>query len=267
MVFIMNDKTKTYRWLPWAVATGLAIVIGWILTFLPTNWISIVPWQNATEVTNIKAINEFGNGVVDVDPYWNERIKAVTGIIVFFVIGPSLWIFSEIKNQYKTGKDTLKKGFTWYAGSILVIGSLLLFVPGAVTQSLIYNNAIQSTAKGKNANELRIQLAAISFEAAEIYFLPEDKGGAGGNFTIPEENGQTRPISLEDISYRGSFTDNTFVLEPAESDSIITIYGIGHQPGNDTEFTNVNGEKGKLQLSVKVVPNENNILRFKNDNY
>jgi NADH:ubiquinone oxidoreductase subunit 6 (subunit J) len=267
----MSDKTKQYKWLPWAVAAGGAIVLIFLGIYVVSNWMSpsqlITPWESARAVDSIRAINEFSSGVTDTGTYWDKRIPALISLIVLFIIGPSLWVFSELRNQSKEDSENeLKKGSVWYIGVMIVIAGLLYAVPVTIIKGVVFQNTWESAAKNENADELRRQLSTLAFDAYEKYYLPHDLGGGAKSFqSIPGDDGNLRNIRLADLENYNSETKNYYMLAPLESDSVIKIYGVGNKQGDDTNFENADGQQGKIQISVEIAPPAD--FKFMNSNY
>lgn len=264
----MNEQIKYYRLLPWAVAAVIVVAVISGASFFNLNWLyisSLAPWENAQSIDTIRAINEFGEGIPDTAVYWEGRIAALAGLIVLFVIGPSLWIYSEIQNQAKeilSRDDELKKGFVWYAGVIIVIVGLLYAIPVTAVKGYQFQNTWDSAAKNRNINELRRDLTKLAFDAAELYYLSYSDE-AGSFHTISGKDGTERSVTLEDLdSYtRIDGSKNSYIMVPLQSDSLVTIYGVGYEQGPDPEFENANGEVGKLQVTVEIDPT-NGIFKF-----
>lgn len=265
----MSEQTKFYRMLPWAVAAVLVIAVISAASYFSFSWLniySLTPWENAQSIDTVRAINEFGDGIPDTAVYWEGRIAALAGLIVLFVIGPSLWIYSEIQNQAKkitSRDDELKKGFGWYAGVMIIIAGLLYVVPVTAVKGYQFQHTWDSAAKNRNMDELRSQLTKLAFDAAEQYYLSFDSDKKGGFHTIADKDGTKGPITLRDLDNfaRVENTKNSFVLAPLQSDSVITIYGVGYEEGPDPEFKNANGAQGMLQVAVEVHP-ANGIFKF-----
>lgn len=269
----MSEQTKIYRLLPWAVATVIVIAVISAASYFNFSWpniYSLTPWENAQGVDTARAINEFGEGILDSAAYWESRVAILAGLIVLFVVGPSLWIFSEIQNQAKevsSRNDELKKGTVWYAGVMIVIAGLIYAVPVTAMKGFQFQNIWESAEKSRNLDELRSGLTTLAFDAAELYYLSHSADGEGGFYAISGKDGEPGKISLEDMeSYTNlAKSENSYVLAPVESDSVITIYGVGYKQGTYTDFENANGEQGKVQLAIKVVP-EDEIVQWSNNN-
>ncbi|MDZ7716856.1 MAG: hypothetical protein U5J95_11650 [Balneolaceae bacterium] len=147
----MNEQTKSYSWLPWLISISIIVLIGTLASYYSWNWYRYVldPWTAANGLATIVAINEFGQGIADVGPHWEYRLQALASLITIFVIGPSLWIYGELKNEKKSADDEahLKKGFVWYVGAILICGGLVFAVPATITKGIVFNNTWESAAQ------------------------------------------------------------------------------------------------------------------------
>lgn len=265
----MREEIKFYKVLPWAVATFIIIAGIFTTSFFNLNWIniySLAPWDKAQGVETLRAINEFDEGIHDMAAYWESRIAALTGLVVLFVIGPSLWVYSEIQNQSKENSsrdDELKKGMVWYVGVMIVIAGLLYAVPVTAVKAYHFQNIWESAAKNRNIDELRSGLTRLAFDAAEQYYLSYETGTKRGFYTI--QSG--KPISAPDLDNYPQLerSENAYVLAPIESDSLLIMYGVGYHRGPDPDFENANGDQGKLQLAVEVNP-KTGIYNFVNEN-
>lgn len=260
----MNEQTKIYYWLPWAIAILVGMILFWGLGYIGLKW-PIGIWEIAKGVDTIRAINEFGNGNLDTGAYLEQRLIAFSGLIIFFVLGPSLWIYGELqyeKRDISKPGDRLKKGPFWYAGVILVVFGLNYSIPGTVMKAYYFNKTWEGADESRNIDRIRSQLFTLATDAAEHYYL-SFKGGKEGGFI---EDG--REFSLEQLENFSRDTQNEYVLAPVDSDSVITIYGIGYNDGAKSDFVNANGDSGKVQLAVKVRP-ESKLVDFshKNTNY
>lgn len=260
----MSDKTKQYWWLPWAVAIASAIAIGIILTrIIPHNWFA--PWSIAQSLASVIGLNEFGAGFVPMPSYWSWKAASLVSIILTIVLGPSLWIYAEIKNQSddsETG-DPLRKGLVWYMGVILVVFSLQI-VPSTVIK--MSQNKKAEIAEIGNRDKLYSTLTRLGYDAVEKFYLPQHLGGGSQSFTaIKDKNGGLRPIKMTDLESYNPDLKNSYLLAPVKSDSLIKIIGVGHQPGPNPKFKNANGQQGKLQVALEVAPPES--FRFVNPNW
>jgi len=251
----MSELTKqpnSYNWLPWAIAISIVVLITVsiaLLDMVPNN-IGLMPWDRASGVDTVRAINEFSDGTIDMGTYWEARWWALGGMILFFIIGPSMWIFSEIKNEKKPIRSNgLSKGPVWYVGVVLVALAFLYAVPITAVKAYVFQNTWENADKSRKADQIRGDLLTMGLELSERYYLSD---------------GKVETLKLENIN-GSSNAAYTYVLEKDKEDSVITIYGIGNINVGDPEFDNVNGQKGKMQLALEVQPH-GEIIRFVNEN-
>lgn len=256
----MSDKIKKYRLLPWAIAVAVVLGIG-LLGSNYANWYILDPWNSAKTVVTMLSIDAFSAGVDystfvqdAVAPYWNYRLTAFASILLTFVIGPSLWMYAEIKNQNSSCEDVLKKGISWYVGVIIVVASLQV-VPTTFIKGVVFENTWNSAAESKVKDQLRSDLMKLGYEALEFYHLPHDKGGGGNSFHKRLSNSDKRsPIQLADLKQGVQLSGNSYVLDVADSDSMITIRGVGTEPGNTANFNDADGGEGSVEMAVQVKP-------------
>jgi hypothetical protein len=260
----MSGQTKLSRLLPWLIALAVALGLAVLASYFQNRWLLTSPWLFAEMVATEIAIDGFRNNPVAMDTYDLPRLQALSGLLFLLVIGPSLWLYGEIKNR--KSEDKLKKGVSWYAGAVIVIAGLLIVVPGSIFRGISFHGAWESAAVSENKDVLRMELSRMAYDASDLYHLPRDFGGAEGDFrSIPGESDSLHAVQLSDLKSFDAASSNSFVLAPVESDSAIIIYGIGHKPGPDPDFENANGEQGKLQMAVEVTPS-GRIVTFVEEN-
>ncbi len=258
----MSEQTKIYFWLPWAIAISFGLILFWGLEYVGLKW-PIGIWEIAQGVDTIRAINEFGSGILDMGAYREQRLIAFSGLILFFVLGPGLWIISEIRNEkreVRKPEDRLKKGPFWYVGVILVVIGLNYAIPATVMKAYYFNNTWESAEESRNIDKIRDQLFTLASGAAEHYYLSFKNGEEGGFI-----NDQGK-FSLQQLESYDSDTQNEYVLAPIQSDSVLIIYGVGYTPGAKPDFENANGDSGKVQLAVEVRPENEKLIEFTHKN-
>lgn len=252
----MKEKTKNYKWLPWALAIAVAATIGMLMAkYNYSHWHLLEPWSDAEGLVTKLAISTF-QGMSEVGHHWDARVYAMLGMVLSFIIGPSLWIYAEIKHQVDN-EGSIKsqnKGAVWYIGIVVVMLSLQV-VPSAIMKVVVSQDSKESIAASKNEDELRMGLMRLGLEAYERYYLPHEFGGGAQNFrSIPTVDNDMRAISLTDLENYDESAHNSYQLAPVKSDSVIAIYGVGYKSGPDPVFKNINGQKGRLQMGIEVTP-------------
>lgn len=253
----MSDRIKGYKWLPWAIAVVIVIAVA-IVGSSYTNWYILEPWSPAASLITEMSIDAFSAGqdfntfIQDAESYWDFRLSVLAVIVLTFVIGPSLWIYAEIKNEHTESEDVLKKGLAWYVGVILVISSLQV-VPTTVIKGMVFQNIWNRAAQSENKDQLKSDLMKMGYQALEIYHLPTDKGGGDGSFQKMDRD-DFRSLELSDLKNEVQLSGNSYVLETVHPDSLLKIHAIGDKEGSNTDFENADGNEGKVELTLNVKP-------------
>lgn len=256
----MNGKIKKYRLLPWAVAVVVVLGIG-VLGSNYTNWYILEPWNSAKTVVTMLSIDAFSAGMdystyvqEAVAPYWNYRLTAFASILLTFVIGPSLWVYAEIKNQNSSSEDVLKKGIAWYVGVILVVASLQV-VPTTFIKGIVFQNTWDSAAESKAKDQLRSDLLKLGYKALEFYHLPNDKGGGGSSFLKRSTNSvEESAIQITDLKQDVRLSGNAYMVEIPDPDSMIIIRGVNTKTGGASDFNSTDADQEKIEIALQVTP-------------
>lgn len=265
----MSESTRKshYGWLPWALAVALTVLIITVTVFYDSmygHWLSLhnyMPWENAKRIDTIRAINEFSEGIADSGSYWEIRIASLVGILLLFVVGPTLWMYGE--SSKKTGnKGSSQKGLAWFSGVVLVMLGLIYAVSSTVIKTSLYQDSWENAAKSRNIDQLRGELTTLAFDIAEVYYLSQNNNSALESGVVKRFlDFKLNQSDLQSLENFPEASPNDFVLSEMESDSSLILYGIGNKEGPDPEFENANGEKGKIQLAVRLDP-ESDIYEF-----
>lgn len=238
--------------LPWAVATALAAAIVVILVYFDIPWLEqmrLLPWETARTIDTVRAINEFSDGLADMGPYWEGRLGALAGLLLVFVVGPTLWICSEAINEKREAADEddeLKKGFLWYVGAVIMIGGLLYAIPMTAVKGYYFQDMWESAERSRSVDQVRSELMSLAFEVAEQHYLRRASEGIG----------TSGGVDLKKLESFPEGSENVFIIERGDTDSVWTIYGITPFEGSDTGFKNADGRSGRIQLAVEVKPDE-----------
>lgn len=252
----MSGKTKKYRWLPWAIVAAMVLGIG-ALGSNYANWYILEPWNSAKTVVTLLSIDAFSAGVDystfvqdATAPYWNLRLSAFAAILLTFVVGPSLWVYAEIKNQDRESEDVLKKSVAWYVGVMLVVASLQV-VSTTVIKGVVFQNTWKSTAENKAKDVLRSDLLRLGYDALERYHLPHRYGGGAGSFEVAQANGEASSLQLSDLESYSQIERNAYAIVPTKSDSVIRIRGTSDYLKTDID---VAVPDAAVQIDLVVIP-------------
>lgn len=252
----MSEKTKNIDWLPWAVSFSVVMAIALVITYFNWDGYFTPPWVVANGVSDIIAVESFKTSIFEEQVFSGKVLQAFLGLVFLFVVGPSLWIFSEIRNESRDEEDELNKGTLWYVGTPIIIFGLITAVVGTAVNGFIFQNIWEQAEVNKNEDKIRTQLVKLGFDAYQLYYLPAEMGGGDGSFQVTTENGTMRPIKLDDLEHYNDSLANSYVLKSPDSTGTLTIYGIGNQESRDPNLKNMNDDMGRGQLSVDVFPGD-----------
>lgn len=253
----MKEKTKKSVWIPLGIVVAITVLI--LMTAHLFEWwlITITPWHAAERVSTLLSIQEFQDGVTGHLPYWSERLTALGGIILIFVLGPSIWLAAEIKESreslYAAGATSKRIG--WYAGLVVMLFGIILSVFSIINNIDKYYTFKDDVVSSRSKDEIRMRVTRMANEALRLSMLPHERGGGNGTFTIIRRGDLKRPVKLTDLSsYPGkSGSQYDYILHEVKPDTL-TIVGVGHLEGEDADFKNVNGKTGRIQIAVQVTP-------------
>lgn len=252
----MSEKTKSIAWLPWVVSFSVVMALAFVITYFNWDGYFTPPWTVADGVSTMIAIESFETGIFEEQVFTGKVLQAFLGLVFLFIVGPSLWILSEIRNNGRDEEDELNKGAIWYVGTVIVVFGLITAVAGTAVNGFVFQNTWERTKVSENQDEIRTQLVKLGFDAYQLYYLPAEMGGGDGSFQVTRENGTMRPIQLDDLKHYSDSLSNSYVLKSPDSTSALTIYGIGTQKSGEPDRKNINGEKGRVQLAVDVLPGD-----------
>jgi len=254
----MKEKTEKSGWIPLGIAVAITIMVLLAIHLFEWRRIGITPWQAAEEVSTRLSIQEFQDGTTRQLPYWSERLNALGGIILIFVLGPSIWLAAEIKESKKSShtEGTSAKSIGWYTGLVVMLFGIVLSVFGIIKNIDMYYTLKDSVASSRSEDEIRMHVTRMANEALRLSMLPHERGGGNGTFTRVRSGDLFRPVKLTDLpSYQGdSGSHYDYVFHEVKPDTL-TIVGVGHLEGEDPEFKNANGKTGRIQVAVQVTPN------------
>lgn len=253
----MKEKTKKSGWVPLGIAVAITVLVLLVAHLFEWRRLTVTPWHSALGVSTMLSIQEFQDGVTGQLPYWSERLNALGGIILIFVLGPSLWLAAEIQdsNESTHADGTTGKRVGWYAGLVVMLFGIILSVFSIIGNINKYYTLKDGVVSSRSKDEIRMRVTRMANEALRLSMLPHERGGGNGTFTRVRSSDLFRPVKLTDLpSYQGdSGSQYDYVLHEVKPDTL-TIVGVGHLEGVDPDFKNVNGKNGRIQIAVQVTP-------------
>ncbi|HKI44996.1 MAG TPA: hypothetical protein VKA08_06625 [Balneolales bacterium] len=262
----MSEQTdQNYWWLPWVLACAGVILIGLTISLIHPDriyWNSLNPWENAYITSVYGAIQIFGSSFgssIPTEFILKERLLILAGILVIFVIGPSLWVFSESEKGERT-HGILIRGFNWYAGVMILIAGFWYAGSGILEGA----GHVQMLREINHKNQMRYELSqgllTRAVQAIQYYELPVNMGGGGQSFSmlsVPAK--RSKILAIHNLETSQPASRNVFLIGRVKSGSI-TLFAVGKMDGQNARFKNADGEQGKMQLAVRIIPSDNRMI-------
>lgn len=265
----MNEKIKNInKWVPWLLAVIGVIIIGFFISFFHPgrfNWSTIEPWENAYNVSIYSAINASGPAHHST-VFYEQRIGALIGLLILFIVGPSLWIFSEVKNnslETAPEKSSPNREWEWYAGVMIMMAGFFYAISGSVSE--IKDLRLNQIIKQQQEMEYHIHqgLMTRAIQAIQFYYLPAGQGGGGKSFQLFAAKRNTKQVeNKKKMNSQKHKID--YIYHTGKFDSVLTIYAIGNMEGMNAGFNNANGKRGKMQYTIEIIPSRKNMIRWRN---
>jgi uncharacterized membrane protein (DUF485 family) len=205
-----------------------------------------------------------------------EHIVLLVSLIVMYIILPPLiqWTL-ERRRQWRQQPEkkkfpvtlALMVGITGLFVLTLLLSPIFYSISTGVFKSLQESQNVQS-----NRDALIHDLNVLALKAQSFYYVETSFGG-GGKRWMDIERKDNSTFTLNEIilnvpnlqSVIGELFPqklSQFSLDVIRRDSLI-IWGIGTERGDDEEYTNRDGSKGRHQAHVIVTP-KRTTLRFDN---
>lgn len=184
-------------------------------------------------------------------------------VIVFPLVLWGLRERAQWRQSPRSGKFPYSIALSLGAGGFFLSSIVLLSVVGPLISFQVHRSMRNAQAVEANRDALISDLGLTALKAQSFYFASTDDGGGGKRWL--NIKGRSKPsLTIEEIwlsepvlarIYGSAFPQrsSSFVLKVFKEDSL-AIWGIGTEKGDDENFTNKNGEKGKLQVYGVVSP-------------
>lgn len=218
----MRDKIKQISTIGWIAiigsSLGLAILLPSASSYLADIY-SLDPWQNAKIVAVLEAINNFSEGSATDSIYYNHLIGALTGVLLFFIIGPGFMILYGFGSSEDSKSNHSLLGFS--TGLTITLAGLLMFGIETTQQTVADNSEAAKknaliTSRSAATDDLRQQMVALAADSFEYLVLPEEQGGGGGSFS---------DLKINELPSYGHSGPGTFSFTETNSDTLLRIVG------------------------------------------
>ena len=238
----MKERIKAIRWYQWLLMVAAGILGSVLLIEY------MLPWDLATHISVSRAIEIFGHGESSGEYYTKQRLAALAGFLLLFIIGPALF-FNYLLGDKELGDDApppkpLTSVSLW-AGMILLTGGLIVFAGTSVVKPIVFSNTLERAETSKHKDQLRSELSTLALEAVNYLFTPEEYGGGSGSFA---------QFKLEELPAYNSLDATLYASAEAVSDTLLIIRGAGMAEGRNPDFENIGGQTGMKQFEVTVTP-------------
>ncbi len=287
----VSHLTKFEKWLmakTWRL--WVAVILGGVLLLVIIN-LALIPFQQKNQIPfqqknqniyfgpfpSIIAIGsivsqgiELFNGTIP-DLSWNKtHLLALLALLISMFITPTLFVINW--RRYLSADASLRESISIRKTLIgLTIGAMCVPV-FIITPYLVFRQVqtgqsmYRSYTLSSNKDAITADLAYLAFKAQALYVVPQNLGGTGGHWkNIPIPDGTTRDLTFDDLQYKESpenifvkgllpQSQNKFILEVV-NDTTLIITGIGSTQTENANFRNKDGQKGKIQVTQTITPN------------
>lgn len=261
----MNEKIKIY--IPWINAILIVSILYFLYFVFRDNFqhltysriinILSAPSMELLGLSVRQALQQFGGPTIQESAFGLPLLFTAGGLILLMILAPYLMATSY---QNMNTSDSSQKNIAWYTGVTILLLAISASFIGIVISSQTFVNTKSGVEINRSDAELRDNLRSLAFEASNQMIFPHELGGGNGSFTdFTTSSGESRNITLDDLQSHQNMNGNQFVIQDI-SDSTLTIIGISSVDGEDPEFENANGAKGKKQQAFEVTPNKQRIF-------
>lgn len=240
----MKERIKAIRWYQWL----LMVVAGILGTAF---WIEfLLPWDLASIISTQRAIELFGHGEIAADHYTKQRLAALGGFLLLFIIAPAL-MFNYLLGDKESGDDAPPSkpltSISLWAGVILMTGGMVTLAGTSAVKPIVFKNTVESAEISKHKDRLRSELSTLGLEAVNYLFTPEEYGGGEGSFA---------QFNLEELPAFNILDATQYVSAETVSDTLLIIRGTGQNKGQNPGFENTGGQTGMMQIEITVTPSD-----------
>ncbi|MDR8391321.1 hypothetical protein NC796_09245 [Aliifodinibius sp. S!AR15-10] len=244
----MKEKIKQISALGWVAiflsSISITILIPEMLQYFEVGN-TVEPWRNAYRVSTAIAIEIFSEGTPGEIVYTKERLSALAGIIILFIIGPGLFLLCGLNGNDEPTDSNSFIGFV--SGLIITISALFMMSVEVGMYTFIYDNSKVSASRSSKTDEIRLNLSTLATESYQYLVLPEEQGGGGGSF---------EDLHIENLPSYSELEPGSYRFGESPSDTLLRIIG-----SDKPDYTAGDEQAEEVTLIVNVQPSD--ILHWK----
>lgn len=173
--------------------------------------LTLYPWVTAAGITVEGGLDVF-SGLPVTPPTDAQRASMLVGLLLGFVVGPTLLLFSW--RRIRLGTTGRFRKTALLLGGMLTYALALPAVPTAVLHWKNFEAMEEAQALGEARDEVIFGIQLILRDARQYKTLPGSEGGGNGSFT-----GYALPVALSGNQF------GNYEVE-ARSDSLLIIKGV-----------------------------------------
>ena len=173
--------------------------------------LTLYPWVTAAGITVEGGLDVF-SGMPVTPPTDAQRASMLIGLLLGFVVGPTLLLFSWRGTKLQTTGRFRRAGLL--LGGMLTYALVLPAVPTAILHWKNYEAMEEARAQGEARDEVIFGIQLILRDARQFKTLPASEEGGNGTF-----RGYALPVALSGNQF-GNYEVETL------SDSVLVIKGI-----------------------------------------
>lgn len=240
----MLEKIRQISWIQWIVvivcSIFLSILLGFGLSYID-NISYLAPWSNAFHISTQIAIDNFSGEATGDTVFIKQRLAALAGIILFFVVGPGLLILYGYESKASEEKSNQSTNlWRFKTGIVITLLGLLPFTLEAIITPIVQANSRTSASRNEKLDELRQDLIKLASDSFEFIVLPEHHGGGDGSF---------EKLQLQDLASYSNTTSNSYSIQETSSDTVLRIIAKGKP-----DYAVDAGDLEEVSVSVEVRP-------------
>lgn len=268
----MNERIKTL--LNWIVVLGVAGIVLLFIQFpqifgavspnlQKVGFMLSNPSMILLEFTTQSAISRFG-GEMGMEGFTSALILGLTGAVITFIIAPTLLVFGYKVSETMNGN---LRPAAWHLGMGIILIAIGIGFYSAISFFDNKSELVASSERQHAMDQLQFELIDLYYNASATAILPHERGGGNGHFTnFLTEDGSTRTIQLSDLERYKPDGPFEIVISENVSDSTITMTGVSDLEGNNPDFQNADGRTGRIQMTLRMNPYEDERLNIKREN-